>query len=372
MAGGSVDDGDDDDDGQKPILVASVHDVRYFASLLRTLNFSNRATVSAYEGGLIVSVEESRALLATAYIQSAIFDSFIYNAEPFPTTSSSSEPPTSTQSSAPTSQPPAQPQDIYAQFEVPLNPLLECLNIFGTAGPLPSSSNPQHKKWKKASSSADAGSDQDAAMDVDKGKLDQYLVGGGDSKGSGMRMTYVAPGHPLMLIIAEDATGPTTTCEITTFEAEPQIDMPFDNDEAVVRIIMKSSWLRDALSELDPSYEKLTFIVNPPPQAGRLRKDMASNPLFRIQAVGAYGSTEMDYPDDREVLESFKCEEAVKFSYRVSLITRTLKILQTSSKTSMRINEEGLLGFQFLVPPSRKECSEAYIDFRCLPLDDEA
>lgn len=39
-------------------------------------------------------------------------------------------------------------------------------------------------------------------MDVDKGKLDQYLVGGGDSKGSGMRMTYVAPGHPLMLIMS--------------------------------------------------------------------------------------------------------------------------------------------------------------------------
>jgi cell cycle checkpoint protein len=170
---------------------------------------------------------------------------------------------------------------------------------------------------------------------------------------------------------AEDSNGPTTTCEITTYDAEPQLEMPFDNDEAVLKIIMKSSWLRDALSELDPSYEKLTFMACPPPDAGKPRKDTASNPLFRILAVGAYGSTEMDYPDDREVLETFQCEEPVKFSYRVSLICRTLKVLQTSSKTSLRINEEGLLGFQFLVPSNKQGCSEAYIDFRCLPLDDD-
>jgi cell cycle checkpoint protein len=28
---------------------------------------------------------------------------------------------------------------------------------------------------------------------------------------------------------AEDATGPTTTCEITTFDPEPHLELEFDN-----------------------------------------------------------------------------------------------------------------------------------------------
>lgn len=29
---------------------------------------------------------------------------------------------------------------------------------------------------------------------------------------------------------AEDAAGPTATCQITTYEPEPQLELPFDND----------------------------------------------------------------------------------------------------------------------------------------------
>ena len=31
---------------------------------------------------------------------------------------------------------------------------------------------------------------------------------------------------------AEDAAGPTATCQITTYEPEPQLELPFDNDAA--------------------------------------------------------------------------------------------------------------------------------------------
>ena len=33
---------------------------------------------------------------------------------------------------------------------------------------------------------------------------------------------------------AEDATGPTTTCEITTFDPEPQLELHYDNDQTYV------------------------------------------------------------------------------------------------------------------------------------------
>jgi hypothetical protein len=55
---------------------------------------------------------------------------------------------------------------------------------------------------------------------------------------------------------------------------------------------MQSSWLRDALSELDPSCDKLTFTGNPPPQSTRARGAL-SKPMLRIQAAGTFGSTEV-------------------------------------------------------------------------------
>ncbi|ELU44015.1 Rad1 domain-containing protein [Rhizoctonia solani AG-1 IA] len=75
----------------------------------------------------------------------------------------------------------------------------------------------------------------------------------------------------------------------------------------IVKLIMKSVWLREALSEIDQSCDTLTIICNPP---GGGKKQ---SPL-RIHAVGAFGSTEMDYPNDREVLELFECVERVSFN----------------------------------------------------------
>jgi cell cycle checkpoint protein len=95
-------------------------------------------------------------------------------------------------------------------------------------------------------------------------------------------------------------------------------------------------------------------------------------PMLRIQATGTFGSTEMDYPNDRDVLETFECTESVSFSYRFGHISRTLKALQHSFKTSLRIDRDGLLSLQFLMPkPGKNGGGDAFIEFRCLALDDE-
>jgi len=141
----------------------------------------------------------------------------------------------------------------------------------------------------------------------------------------------------------------------------------------VLKSILKSSWLRDALSELDPSCEKLTFIGNPPTQTANGPR-ASSRPLLRIQAGGTFGSAEMDYPNDREVLETFECESTVSFSYRFAHISRTLKALQASAKTSLRIDEEGLLSLQFLTPshsPRGGGIVNSIVEFKCLPLDND-
>lgn len=69
----------------------------------------------------------------------------------------------------------------------------------------------------------------------------------------------------------------------------------------------------------------------------------------------------MDYPYDRDVLETFECLQPVKFTYRVAHIASALKAMQTSIKTSLRIDEEGLLSLQFMMTSAG---SGIFIEFR--------
>ncbi|KAE9398343.1 Rad1-domain-containing protein [Gymnopus androsaceus JB14] len=367
-----------------PTLKASVHDVRYFCALLRGVNFANVSTRfsqinSLNDRGLVVVVEEARTLLGKAYIFADVFDEFTFNAD-IP----EAQPSQSQQAEVPDS-----------IFEIPLNLFLECLNIFGTAGGSASNKSGKYKAWKKPGEESDDNESNEAEGDQEgrggnkqakagAGRLEQFFSGS-DRKTS-MRLTYIGPGHPLTLIVAEDASGPTTTCEIATFDAEPHLELPFDSEQMVLKIILKSSWLRDALSELDPSYDKLTFIGNPPgvPEPGaqtareRQRARLQAKPILRIEATGTFGNTQMDYPNDRDVLESFECVKPVSFSYRFSHISRTVRALQTSVKTSLRIDSEGLLSLQFLMPsptsrmnPSGSNDTSNFIEFCCLALEDE-
>ncbi len=58
-------------------------------------------------------------------------------------------------------------------------------------------------------------------------------------------------------------------------------------------------------------------------------------------------------------------------SYRFSHIVKTLRALQSSTKTSLRIDDEGLLSLQFMMPSSKarglSEGPQAFIEFQvCL------
>ena len=78
---------------------------------------------------------------------------------------------------------------------------------------------------------------------------------------------------------------------------------PLHPSKGLTALPCQSSWLRDALSELDPSCDKLTFVGNPPiiqeqdPRefTGRQRTQRipVAKPMLRIQATGTFGSTEV-------------------------------------------------------------------------------
>ncbi|THH30271.1 hypothetical protein EUX98_g3934 [Antrodiella citrinella] len=304
-------------------------------------------------------------VLGMTYIHKDIFDEFVYTPEDGDARDEDAD---------------AEPR--HTVFEVSMPTLLECLSVFGSAGgksapgdKAKNKNKQQYRGWRKASNQSDNDSDGDhggrsGRSGNSSGRIEQYL--GGNEKGIGMRMAYGGVGYPLTLLMAEDADGPTATCEVTTYEADPVLDLPFDSDATVLKIILKSSWLHDALSELhSSSCEKLTIVANPPPPPGRAANHNAP-PRLRLMATGPFGTTEMDYPSDKEVLESCECDTHISFTYKMLFIAEAIRALQSSMKTSLRIDEGGLLSLQLMMPSvgPRGKTPDAFIEFRCLSIDE--
>ncbi|KAF9505833.1 hypothetical protein BS47DRAFT_1306090, partial [Hydnum rufescens UP504] len=335
------------------IFTASLGDVRSFASILRGIMLSNRVTMTISEAGLALTVQEMRTSLAKAYILRGLFDEYKYNHLADET--EGIDVPSST-------------------FEIGLDTLLECLNIFGSGGGsafLAHSEKGGKRGWHNKSDDNEDNEDRPNRTGALKPSWNK-----GVEKVTMMKMTYQDTGYPLVLILAEDSSGPTTTVEITTLESAENLDLPFEDNDAVMRIIMKvrtSFWLRDALTEVDSTCDKLTFICTPlseQRQSRHGRKRMVlenallvsdARPAFRIQCTGSYGTTYMDYPSDSDVLETFDCEQAIQFSYSFKPLSRVVRSLSTSIKSSLRIDSTGLLSIQFQLPEVKGK--NAYIDF---------
>lgn len=126
--------------------------------------------------------------LGTAFIFSDIFDEYIYHSE----------------NNLPVSSQNSQEVDAIdnAAFEVPLNTLIECLNIFGSAGTMSTTTinSNKYKKWKKASDDSDRDDENDGRGKGGTRGIDSYF-GGGSDKRTGMRMSYAGAGYPLTLLL---------------------------------------------------------------------------------------------------------------------------------------------------------------------------
>ena len=215
---------------------------------------------------MTVTVEEARTLLGTAFIFSEVFDEYTYHSELPPPRQARHQKPKPRQADPNASGTESDSENgenkeelDNAAFEIPLNTLIDCLNIFGTASALnamatisgssggggaPSNSK-QAKKWRRVGDG-----DSDGEGRAGGRGLDAYFGPGAGEKRTGMRLSYLGAGYPLTLIMyvllvsfircsfpsdksfirAEDAAGPTTTCEITTFDPEPQLELHYDND----------------------------------------------------------------------------------------------------------------------------------------------
>ncbi|PVG02825.1 Rad1-domain-containing protein [Serendipita vermifera] len=326
-------------DESELILSTTLRDVSPFIALLKAISpLSNTASLIFSRAGIQIEVEYRRALQATAYLATNLFDEWHY------------EPPKEDQEDE------EEAEDANVEIDINLKILNEALSIYGSTG----ASYSGKRKWTGREYREDDEEDP-------RGPLDRWFHSR-NKPITTMRMSYAGVGHPLSLFLAEKGEGPSTVCHITTLLSERRMEIGFNDADKIVKIIMKSVWLRDALSEIDTSCEFITIICNPPQKITRTadnpRLGDISHSFFRIEAKSMRGNVEMDFPNDREVLEVFECGESVKFNYTFDVMRQIVRALSVSMRVSIRIDGEGVMSLQFLMPSGPSGERTTWMEYR--------
>lgn len=171
------------------------------------------------------------------------------------------------------------------------------------------------------------------------------------------QLSYAAKGEPLCIVLKE--AGITTTCEMVTYEAEDQDEIPLQRDALSLKIIMRSSWLHDAVNELaSTSPSRLTITASP------------SAPYFTLSSKGPLGSATIEFSKDQQLLETFHVPKRTVNSYKYSLVKSASRAMALASKVSIRGDVQGVLSLQFMIEVEEGRVS--FVDFRFVPfLPDE-
>jgi cell cycle checkpoint protein len=295
--------------------------------------------VQISEEGLRFSVEESSVMEGMAFLEKSLFTSFQFNAPP-PSSPTSDSSTSADDASTPT-------------FSISLLSLLETLQIFGLSD---TKSNP----YSRDTFTGNAFSNQVLGI-------------------SGLcRLSYEAPGSPLTVILEESSIR--TTCDLVTYEPSFTSDIPFARDALTLKVIMRASYLFDAIAELSTSNPDRVSLT-------------ASQSTFTLSASSTMGSAVVDfYRDSREPFKSTSTATATNgddsekvgtgtglletfivphgsFSqtYKFSHIAATKKALSAATKVSIRADDQGVLSLQFMIE-NLEGGGVSFVDFRFVPL----
>lgn len=250
-------------------------------------------------------------------------------------------------------------QEAHTLFQLDLQTLLECMNIFGGAN-VASSWQRDRREREGTTFGRDGNWRNEEASHVSSGNV------------TTCRITYKGSGHPLVLLLEE--AGVITSCELTTYEPDPPSRMGFDDDRRVQKIIMKSEWLKDALLDVDSTSTKVSFLTYPPQSASTV-------PTFRLCTNSLMGTSEMQFPSDRDVLDTFQCnalkdnvklpnnKPVLQWSYRSNHMLHTVRGLAASIKVSLRIDDQGLMSMQAMIPSGGDQYS--FVEYLIAPLVEE-
>lgn len=173
-----------------------------------------------------------------------------------------------------------------------------------------------------------------------------------------LQMSWDGGGSPLVLVLERD--GVVTRCELRTSVPSEVPDINFRGSELTARLVMASSYLRDAFAELDTS-DARTVQIGMSPAA----------PFLTMQAVGDSGSCRVEFTEDKsDVFSEIGVEHgAVQHSYNLDVVRPCLKVLGKAQQTNVRTNARGVLSMQHVIPTN--ESTSQWIEFLVCALEDD-
>ncbi|KAI9841434.1 MAG: ssDNA endodeoxyribonuclease [Sclerophora amabilis] len=308
--------------------------------LLRCIGFASKAQVQITKDGLKFTVEESRVMQGFAFLEKTLFTTFSYTGPPPPSPSTHSP---STNMIGPDEDDDTSP----STFQIQLPALLETLQIFGADSG--SNSNFLKDRWSRDTNSYNSGITGSLSRGGPSTAFDSRVLG----LPSVCRLSYTGPGSPFCIILEE--AGVVTTCELVTYEPELHNEIPLQRDKLAQKIIMRASWLHDAITELSSTSPiRLTITASP------------SAPFFALSASGPLGSATVEFSKDPQLLETFQVPKRVTNAYKFSLVKGASRAMALASKVSVRGDEQGVLSLQFMIEVESGGVS--FVDFRFAPL----
>jgi len=335
---------------EEPVFTALATSTRQLHSLLRCIAFTPMAEVNITADGLRFTTEESHAIQGSTLLDKTLFSSYLLHA--------------------------GEDNETVAPFRVNIIALLETLQIFGI-----SDSSSTYKNQSGGITSSYAVAFNTPALGL----------------GGTCRISYFQRGAPLSITIEE--SGVKTTCEMNTYSLPNMYDesneIPLDRNALVLKTIMPSTWLHDAISEL-ASTNSESLVVN---------ASSTSAPYFSLEGHGGpFGDSTVDFASEAapdalsstnrrkqpQITETFvvaapsDSHGRVRERYKFDLIKRAGRAMALGSKVSIRLDRQGVLSLQFMVemmnpygavgPDSAAGADTgkfSFIDFRFVPLLNE-
>jgi cell cycle checkpoint protein len=375
----------------EPLFAGVSNNAHHLYTLLSCIGFAPKATVQITPDGLRFSVEEGRVIQGLAFLDKSLFTSYTFTPST-DTEANQNEPAESNEYSQ---------NVVYPHFVVSLSALLETLKIFGI--------NELESNRSRDTSITQANPASSNAFNAPSLLMDRSCT-----------LQYAQHGAPLSITITE--AGVKTTCELVTYESEEdEADIPLQRDAIIMKIIMRSAWLHNAIAELDssaPNVLKLSACATREPYfalSGAGGPFSESTVEFSVdhhnEIIGGAGQgtaqsqTHKVLADDGSsrarairaklaptVTETFLVSppssmgERIQQSYRFSLIRKATRAMSVANKVSIRGDRQGVLSLQFMVElddqtvpvgrpvgagvkgPNGPVC---FVDFRFVPLLDE-
>lgn len=319
------------DSSNPPIFTALSTSARQLYLLLRCISFAPKAEVQITPEGLRFSVEEARVIQGLAFLEQGLFSSYTFQS---PFTSAGADDSTSE-------------TFVMPKFQISLAALLETLQILGMSDPSASSNSSYYRNPNGGFIAGYPAAFTTPAL---------ALQG---SAGT-CRICYASIGSPLSITISEGDV--TTTCDLTTYEpASNYLDegIPLARDALTLKIIMRSAWLSDAITELN-STNPAVLVFN---------ASNTSAPLFALEGQGGpFGDSTVDFMPEGApsgssarngktplVTETFSVVPTpgthgrVRQRYKFDLIKKAARAMALASKVSIRQDRQGVLSLQFMI-----------------------